>query len=93
MTPSLAELKEKITGIVARQEAAAAAVTEGKEKLAQLKEGKGGKSGSIAWSVMQQVSRRETQGLDNETVRAVFMADAARFRHLPGCPIPRAAIP
>jgi peptidyl-prolyl cis-trans isomerase D len=88
-TPSLAELKDKITGIVARQEAAAAAVTEGKEKLAQLKEGKEGKSGSIAWSVTQQVSRREPQGLDNETVRAVFMADAARLPAFAGLPNPK----
>jgi peptidyl-prolyl cis-trans isomerase D len=85
-TPSLAELKDKITGIVARQEAAAAAVTEGKEKLAQLKEGK---SGSISWSAAQQVSRRESQGLDNETLRAVFMADAARLPAYAGLPNPK----
>jgi peptidyl-prolyl cis-trans isomerase D len=85
-TPSQAELKDKITGIVARQESAAAAVTEGKEKLAQLKEGK---SGSISWGAAQQVSRREAQGLDNETLRAVFMADAARLPAFAGLPNPK----
>jgi len=38
---------------------------------------------------MQQVSRRETQGLDNETVRAVFMADAARLPAFAGLPNPK----
>jgi peptidyl-prolyl cis-trans isomerase D len=76
-------LKDRITGLVARQEAAAAAIKEGKEKLAQLQDGK---SGSISWASPQQVSRREPQGLDNETLRAVFMADATRLPAFAGLP-------
>jgi peptidyl-prolyl cis-trans isomerase D len=85
-TPSLAELKDKIIGLVARQEAAGAAVKDGKEKLAQLQDGK---SGSVSWGTVQQVSRRESQGLDNETLRAVFMADATRLPAFTGMPNPK----
>jgi peptidyl-prolyl cis-trans isomerase D len=85
-TPSLAELKDKIIGLVARQEAAGAAVKDGKEKLAQLQDGK---SGSVSWGTVQQVSRRESQGLDNETLRAVFMADATRLPAFTGLPNPK----
>ena len=38
---TIAELKDKISGLVAQQEARALAVKEGKEKLAQLQAGKG----------------------------------------------------
>lgn len=85
-TPSLAELRDKITGLVARQEAAEAAVKEGKEQLAQLQDGK---NGSVSWGTAQQVSRREPQGLDNETLRAVFMTGATRLPAFTGLPNPK----
>lgn len=75
-TPSLDELKDKIKALVARQEASSAAVGEGKDKLAQLRESK---SPDVSWSVPQQVSRREPKGLDMETLRAVFAADTSRL--------------
>ncbi|HEX8874653.1 MAG TPA: SurA N-terminal domain-containing protein [Nitrosospira sp.] len=85
-TPSLAELRDRISGLVARQEAAEAAVKEGKEQLAQLQEGK---NGNVSWSTAQQVSRREPQGLDNETLRAVFVAGTARLPAFTGLPNPK----
>jgi len=71
---TIAELKDKISGLVAQQEARALAVKEGKEKLAQLQAGKGE---DITWGPVQRVSRKEPQGLDNDTLRAIFKADAA----------------
>ena len=82
-TPSLEELKGKISAIVARQEAAAAAVKEGKDKLAQLREGK---TAGISWGRDQKISRREPQGLDMETLRAAFTADASRLPAFTGVP-------
>ncbi len=71
---TIAELKDKISALVAQQEARALAVKEGKEKLAQLHAGKGS---DISWGAVQRVSRKEPQGLDNDTLRAIFKADAA----------------
>ena len=90
-TLSLTELKDKIAGLIARQEAAKAAIKEGKEKLAQLQEGK---DGVVKWGAAQQISRKEPHGLDNETLRAVFKADATQTsRPIPGLRIPKAALP
>lgn len=72
--PSIAALKDKITSLVARQQAAEAAVKAGKEKLAQLQEGK---NEIVAWDAPRQVSRKDPQGLDSEMLRAVFKAEAA----------------
>ncbi|MGH8763500.1 MAG: SurA N-terminal domain-containing protein [Nitrosospira sp.] len=72
--PSITALKDKITGFVARQQAAEAAIKAGKEKLAQLQEGK---NGTVAWDAPRQVSRKDPQGLDSEMLRAVFKAEAA----------------
>ena len=82
-TPSLAELKVKISALVARQEAASAAVREGKDKLEQLRENK---AAGVSWSPAQQISRREPQGLDMETLRAVFSADMSRLPAFVGLP-------
>ncbi|ARO86304.1 peptidylprolyl isomerase [Nitrosospira lacus] len=75
-TPSITVLRDKISERVARKEAAEAAQKSGREKLAQLQEGKGG---ILAWGITQQVSRKEPQGLDNETLRTVFKAEATRL--------------
>lgn len=74
--PPITALKDKITGLVARQQAGEAAMKVGREKLSQLQEGK---NGIITWDGTQQISRREPQGLDNEILRAVFKAEVARL--------------
>ena len=76
-TPSVDELRDKIAVLIAREEASKAAVNEGKEQLAQLQQGK---TAAIKWTPSQQVSRRERQGFDNETVQAIFRAE---INHLP----------
>ncbi|MEO6562507.1 MAG: SurA N-terminal domain-containing protein [Nitrosospira sp.] len=72
--PPITALKDKITGLVARQQAGEAAMKVGREKLSQLQEGK---NGMVTWDGTQQISRREPQGLDNETLRAVFKAEVS----------------
>jgi peptidyl-prolyl cis-trans isomerase D len=84
-TPSLAELKDKISTKVAREQAAEAAVKEGKDKLAALRENK---PVSVSWGAGQTVSRREPQGLDVETLRAAFTVDASRLPGFTGLPNP-----
>jgi peptidyl-prolyl cis-trans isomerase D len=74
--PPITALKEKIIGLVARQQAGEAAMKVGREKLSQLQEGK---NGIVAWDGTQQISRREPQGLDNEILRAVFKAEVTRL--------------
>ncbi len=76
-TPSVDELRDKIAALIAREEASRAAINEGKEQLAQLQQGK---TAAIKWTPGQQVSRRERQGFDNETVQAIFRAET---NHLP----------
>lgn len=57
--------------LVVRQQAAEAAVKEGGEKLARLQKGE---TGIVSWGSVQQVSRQQPQGMDNETLRAIFKA-------------------
>jgi peptidyl-prolyl cis-trans isomerase D len=83
ITPSIADLRDKIAGLVAREEASKAAINEGKAKLAQLQEGK---SEIVKWGATQQISRKEPQGLDNETLQAVFRADATSLPSYSGGP-------
>jgi peptidyl-prolyl cis-trans isomerase D len=85
-TLSMTELKDKIIGLIAREEAAKAAVKEGREKLAQLQEGK---DGVVKWGATQQISRKEPHGLDQETVRAVFKADATKLPSYTGITNPQ----
>ncbi|MEP6606291.1 MAG: peptidylprolyl isomerase, partial [Nitrosospira sp.] len=84
--PSIAALKDKITGLVARQQAAEAAVKAGREKLAQLQEGK---NGTVGWEGMRQISRKEPQGLDNDILRAVFKAEVTRLPSYAGVANPQ----
>jgi peptidyl-prolyl cis-trans isomerase D len=72
--PSIEELKNKISGLVAQQEAQALAVKKGQEKLAELHEGR---DADLSWGSVKRVSRKDPQGLDNGTLRAIFRADAA----------------
>ncbi|MEO8992506.1 MAG: SurA N-terminal domain-containing protein [Nitrosospira sp.] len=85
-TLSLTELKDKIAGLIARQEADKAAINEGKEKLAQLQEGK---DGVVKWGATQQISRKEPHGLDSETLRAVFKTDATKLPSYTGIANPQ----
>lgn len=85
-TLSMTELKDKIAGLIARQEADKAAINEGKQKLAQLQEGK---DGAVKWGAAQQVSRKEPHGLDSETLRAVFKADATKLPSYTGIANPQ----
>jgi peptidyl-prolyl cis-trans isomerase D len=74
--PPVTALKDKIAGLIARQEAAKAAVNEGKEKLEQLQ---AGKDGIVKWGAAQQVSRTDPQGLDSEILRAIFKIEATQL--------------
>ncbi|BCT68905.1 SurA N-terminal domain-containing protein [Nitrosospira sp. NRS527] len=85
-TLSITELKDKISGLIARQEADKAAINEGKQKLAQLQEGK---DEAVKWGATQQISRKEPHGLDNETLRAVFKADATKLPSYTGIANPQ----
>lgn len=71
--PPLTAVRDRIAGLIAQQEAAKAAINEGREKLAQLQDGK---DGIVKWGAAQQVSRKDPQGLDRETVRAIFKIEA-----------------
>lgn len=84
--PSIAELKDKISAVVAQQEARALATKEGKEKLAQLH---AGKRTDITWSAAQRVSRKDPQGLDNDTLRAAFKTDTAALPSYTGVENPK----
>lgn len=75
-TPPVTELRDKIAETIARQEAAKAAINEGREKLARLQDGK---DAMVKWSASRQISRKNPQGLDNETVRAIFKTETAKL--------------
>lgn len=68
---SMAAAKDEITMLVIRQQAAEAAIKEGEEKLARLQKGE---TSMVAWGPVQQVSRQQPQGIDNETLRTIFKA-------------------
>jgi peptidyl-prolyl cis-trans isomerase D len=70
--PSLAAVREKISGTLARKAAEEAAMKEGKEKLSQLQ---AGKTGIVTWEGAEQISRIEPKGLDHETLRAAFKVE------------------
>ncbi len=68
---SMAAARNEIAMHVIRQQAAETAVKEGREQLARLQKGE---SGIVAWGPVQQVSRQQPQGMDNETLRTIFKA-------------------
>ena len=84
--PSITELKDKISTLVAQQEARALATKEGREKLAQLH---AGKRADVNWGAVQRVSRKDPQGLDNDTLRAAFRADATTLPSYTGVENPQ----
>ncbi len=73
---SLAAAKDEITMLVVRQQAAEAAIKEGREKLARLQKGE---NAIVSWGPIQQVSRQQPQGMDNETLRTIFKAGSTEL--------------
>ncbi len=66
---SMAEVREKIFGILARQQASDQAVKEGTEKLGQLHKGE---KDIVKWGPDQTVSRNDPQGIEEGVLRAIF---------------------
>lgn len=66
---SIAEVREKIFGILARQQASDQAVKEGTEKLGQLHKGE---KDIVKWGPDQTVSRNDPQGFEERVLRAIF---------------------
>ncbi len=73
---SITVVREEITKLVARQQATDRAVKEGREKLERLQKGE---KNVVKWSPVQQVSRNEPQGLDNEILRSIFKTKSTRL--------------
>jgi peptidyl-prolyl cis-trans isomerase D len=67
----MAAAKDEITMQVIRQQAAEAAIKDGREKLERLQKGE---SVMVAWGPTQQVSRQQSQGIENKILRAIFKA-------------------
>ena len=66
---SIAAVREKISAILARQQASDQAVNEGTEKLGQLHKGE---KDIVKWGPNQTVSRNDPQGLEEGVLRAIF---------------------
>ena len=66
---SMADVREKIFEILARQQASDQAVKEGKEKLERLHKGE---KDVVKWGPDQTVSRNDPQGLEEGVLRAIF---------------------
>ena len=66
---SMAEVREKILGILAHQQASDQAVKEGTEKLSQLHNGE---EDIVKWGPNKTVSRNDPQGLEEEVLRTIF---------------------
>ena len=73
---SMAEVREKIFGILARQQASDQAVKEGTEKLGQLHKGE---KDIVKWGPDQTVSRNDPQGLEEGVLRAIFKVKSFSF--------------
>jgi peptidyl-prolyl cis-trans isomerase D len=70
------EVKPEVEKAVRREEAVKLARKEGAEKFAQLRSGA---DAGIKWAPAKLVSRREPQGMDENALRAVMAADAAKL--------------
>lgn len=74
-TQSLEVVRDQITDRLKRQMAEARAIEEGQMKLARLQAGEDIED--VAWSEVKEISYMQPQGLDHETLKAVFRANAA----------------
>ena len=79
------EVKEQITDMLRRREAARLAEQDGAAKLEQLKKGE---NPALQWGAPRMVSRRNAQGLPAEILRQVVAADASKLPAYVGVPIP-----
>ncbi len=70
---SLMVVRDQIVEKLKKQMAEAIAVEEGKTKLARLQAGED--VDEITWSDAKQISYMQSQGLDHETLRAIFRAE------------------
>ena len=70
---SLMVVRDQIVEKVKKQMAEAIAVEEGQTKLARLQAGED--VNDVAWSDAKQISYMQSQGLDHETLRAIFRAE------------------
>ncbi|WP_292994571.1 SurA N-terminal domain-containing protein [Nitrosomonas sp.] len=70
---SLMVVRDQIVEKVKKQMAEAIAVEEGQTKLARLQAGED--VDDVAWSDAKQISYMQSQGLDHETLRAIFRAE------------------
>jgi len=70
---SLMVVRDQIVEKVKKQMAEAIAVEEGQTKLARLQAGED--VDDVAWSDAKQISYMQSQGLDHETLRAIFKAE------------------
>jgi peptidyl-prolyl cis-trans isomerase D len=78
------EVKNDITAMLQRQEAAELARKEGAAKLEQLRKGV---EAGVKWSAPKAVSRRESQGVPNEVLRPVMRADVSKLPAYIGLPL------
>jgi peptidyl-prolyl cis-trans isomerase D len=83
----LDEVKEEISDMLRRREAAALAEKDGAAKLEQLRKGD---DAGLKWGAPRTVSRRNAQGLPAEVLRQVVSADVAKLPAYVGMPVPEA---
>ncbi len=83
----LDEVKEEISDMLRRREAAALAEKDGAAKLEQLRKGD---DAGLKWGAPRTVSRRNAQGLPAEVLRQVVAADVAKLPAYIGMPVPEA---
>jgi peptidyl-prolyl cis-trans isomerase D len=70
---SLIVVKDEIVEKLKRQMAEAKAIEEGQAKLTRLQ---AGEDDDVTWTDAQQISYMQSQGLDHETLRTIFRAEA-----------------
>ena len=76
-TQSLSVVRDQITEKLKQRMAEAKAIEEGQAKLAHLQAGE--RDDGIVWGDAKQISYMKSQGLDHETLRAVFAAETGSF--------------
>ena len=80
----LDEVKDEITALLQRQEAAELAHKDGEAKLAELR--KGGTAAGVKWGSPMTVSRRDPQKLPGQVLRPVMAADTSKLPAYVGLP-------
>ncbi|SFE36512.1 SurA N-terminal domain-containing protein [Nitrosomonas sp. Nm166] len=83
---SLMTVKDQIIEKLKRQMAEAKAIEEGEAKLARLQ---AGEDADVSWGEAKQVSYMQSQGLDHETLRAIFRVETSSLPVYVGAANPR----